>query len=75
MWPDLVVLSPSRIASLGVSCPCRGSYFLAVAATGTANNLNLSCYVLLGILCLLAAPRAFSADRMGWSRNSLSRHA
>jgi len=58
--------------------PCvrvGGFYFLAIAAAGTANNLNLSCYVLLGILCLLAAPRAFSAGRMGWSRNSLPRYA
>lgn len=56
--------------------PCvrvGGFCFLAIAATGTANNLNLSCYVLLGILCLLAAPR--NAGRMGWSRNSLPRYA
>ena len=52
-----------------------GFYCLAIAVTGTANNLNLSYYVLLGILCLLAAPRAFGAGRMGWSRNSLPRYA
>ncbi len=52
-----------------------GFYSLAIAVTGTANNLNLSYYVLLGILCLLAAPRAFGAGRMGWSRNSLPRYA
>jgi hypothetical protein len=52
-----------------------GFYCLAIAVTSTANNLNLSYYVLLGILCLLAAPRAFSAGRMGWSRNSMPRYA
>ena len=52
-----------------------GFYCLAIAVTSTANNLNLSYYVLLGILCLLAAPRAFSAGRMGWSRDSMPRYA
>ena len=50
-------------------------YNLATAVTGTTTNLNLSYYILLGVLCLLAAPRAFSAGRMGWSRNSLPRYA
>lgn len=50
-------------------------YNLAAAVTGTTTNLNLSYYVLLGVLCLLAAPRAFSAGRMGWSRNSMPRYA
>ena len=53
-----------------------GSAFnLASAVTGTTTNLNLSSYVLLAVLCILAAPRAFSAGRMGWSRNSLPRYA
>jgi hypothetical protein len=50
-------------------------YNLAAAVTGTTTNLNLSYYILLGVLCLLAAPRAFSAGRMGWSRDSLPRYA
>ena len=43
-------------------------YNLATATLGTATNLDLTYYVFLGILCLIAAPRAFSAGRMGWSR-------
>ena len=50
-------------------------YNLASAVTGTTTNLNLSYYILLGVLCILAAPRAFSAGRMGWSRNSMPRYA
>jgi hypothetical protein len=50
-------------------------YNLAAAVTGTATNLNLSYYILLGALCILAAPRAFSAGRMGWSRNSSPRYS
>ena len=50
-------------------------YNLAAAVTGTTTNLNLSFYILLGGLCILAAPRALSAGRMGWSRNSLPRYA
>ena len=50
-------------------------YNLATAVTGTTTNLNLSYYILLGVLCLVAAPRAFSAGRMGWSRNSMPRYA
>ena len=50
-------------------------YNLATAVTGATTNLNLSYYVLLGVLCILAAPRAFSAGRMGWSRNSMPRYA
>ena len=50
-------------------------YSLATAVTGTTTNLNLSYYILLGVLCLLSAPRAFSAGRMGWSRISPPRYA
>ena len=68
---------PHRFAwgLVSVLAGAGGFYSLAIAVTGTANNLNLSYYVLLGILCLLAAPRAFSAGRMGWSRNSMPRYA
>ncbi len=68
---------PHRFAwgLVSVLAGAGGLYSLAIAMTGTANNLNLSYYVLLGILCLLAAPRAFSAGRMGWSRNSMPRYA
>ena len=51
------------------------AYNLATAMTGTATNLNLTYYILLGVLTLLAVPRAFSAGRMSWSRNSMPRHA
>jgi len=50
-------------------------YNLAAAVTGTTTNLNLSYYILLGVLCLLVAPRSFSAGRMGWSRISPPRYA
>ena len=43
-------------------------YNLAAATWGTATNLDITYYVLLGVVCLIAAPRAFSAGRMGWSR-------
>lgn len=50
-------------------------YNLATAMIGTASNLNLSYYILLGVLALLTAPRAFSAGRMGWSRHGMPRYA
>jgi hypothetical protein len=50
-------------------------YNLAAAVTGTTTNLNLSYYILLGVLCLLVAPRSFSAGRMGWSRITPPRYA
>jgi hypothetical protein len=40
----------------------------------TTGNLNLSYYILLGVLALLTAPRAFSAGRMGWSRPGMVRY-
>ncbi len=69
--------APHRFAwgLVAVLAGAGGFYSLAIAVTSTANNLNLSYYILLGILCLLAAPRAFSAGRMGWSRNNLPRYA
>ena len=72
-------LTPSghRVAWGLVSFLAAGgsAYNLAAAVTGTTTNLNLSYYILLGALCILAAPRAASAGRMGWSRNSLSHYA
>lgn len=50
-------------------------YNLATATFGVAGNLNLSYYILLGILALLTAPRAFSAGRMGWSRHGMPRYS
>ena len=67
--------APLRLGALALLAGAGGFYSLAIAMTGTANNLNLSYYILLGILCLLAAPRAFSAGRMGWSRDSMPRYA
>jgi hypothetical protein len=49
-------------------------YNLAAATMGTATNLDLSYYILLGVVCLIAAPRAFSAGRMGWSRSMSPRY-
>ena len=66
---------PVAAASAGVgrwSPFCAGAasvYNLATAITGTTTNLNLSYYILLGVLCPHPAPRAFSCRRMGWSRN------
>jgi hypothetical protein len=56
-------------------CAVGSVYNLATAMTGTSSNLNLSYYILLAVLALLAAPRAFSAGRMGWSRQGVSRYA
>jgi hypothetical protein len=50
-------------------------YNLATATIGVAGNLNLSYYILLGVLALLTAPRAFSAGRMGWSRHGMPRYS
>ena len=44
------------------------AYFLASAMTGATTNLNLTYYILLAVLALIAIPRAFSAGKMGWSR-------
>lgn len=46
-------------------------YYVATAMLGTAGNLNLSAYILLGVLALLTVPRAFSAGRTGWSRKGM----
>ena len=61
-------------ALISVLAGAGSLYNLATAVTGTATNLNLSCFILLGIICLLSAPRAFSAGRMGWSRARVPRY-
>ena len=69
--------APHRVAwgLVAVVAGATTGYNLATAMTGTATNLNLTYYILLGVLTLLAIPRAFSAGRMGWSRDSLAPHA
>lgn len=68
--------TPHRLAwgLVAVMAGATTAYNLATAMTGTATNLNLTYYILLGVLTLLAMPRAFSAGRMGWSRESIARH-
>jgi hypothetical protein len=69
--------TPHRVAwgLVAVVAGATAVYNLATAMTGTATNLNLTYYILLAVLTLLAVPRAFSAGRMGWSRDSLAPHA
>jgi hypothetical protein len=55
---------------LAVLCAAGSAYNLAVALTGTVTNLNLSAYLLLAVLAILAVPRAFSSGKMGWSRSA-----
>lgn len=61
-WALLALLSGAATA-----------YFLATAMIGATTNLNLSYFILLGILTLIAIPRAFSAGKMGWSRGAALR--
>jgi hypothetical protein len=49
-------------------------YELAAAMTGVTTNLNLTYFILLGILCLIGIPRAFSTGKMGWSRGPMPRY-
>jgi len=49
----------------GVSCV----YSLIAMQEATVTNLTLLYYVLLGCLCLVAIPRAFSPGKLGWSRS------
>ena len=51
-------------------CGAASAYFLASAITGATTNLNLTYYILLAVLALISIPRAFSAGKMGWSRNA-----
>lgn len=59
---------------LAVLCSAASVYFLASAMTGATTNLNLSYYMLLAVLALISIPRAFSAGKMGWSRNAGPRY-
>ena len=61
-------------ALLAVLGGAASAYFLAAAVTGATTNLNLSYYILLAVLALIAIPRAFSAGKMGWSRNAAPRY-
>ncbi len=54
---------------LAVLSGAASAYFLAAAVTGATTNLNLTYYILLAVLALISVPRAFSAGKMGWSRN------
>ncbi len=59
---------------LALLCAAASVYFLASAMTGATTNLNLSYYILLAVLALISIPRAFSAGKMGWSRNAAPRY-
>jgi hypothetical protein len=61
-------------ALLAVLSGAASAYFLASAVTGVTTNLNLSYYILLAVLALIAIPRAFSAGKMGWSRGAAPRY-
>ena len=73
----LELSSASRRGSWGLLALLSGAasaYFLASATTGATTNLNLSYYILLAVLALISIPRAFSAGKMGWSRNAAPRY-
>jgi len=61
-------------ALLALLSAAASAYFLAAAVTGATTNLNLSYYILLAVLALIAIPRAFSAGKMGWSRSAAPRY-
>ena len=67
---------PHRVAwgLLAVLAGAGSAYYLAGAMTGTATNLDLSFYILLAVLALIAIPRAFSLGKMGWSRSMAPRY-
>ena len=50
---------------LAVLALAASAYFLAAALTGATTNLNLTYYILLGVLCIISIPRAFSPARWG----------
>ena len=60
---------------LAVLALAGSAFSLATALTGTTTNLDLTYYILLGVLFLVALPRSFSGGKTGWSRNSVSRYA
>ena len=61
-------------ALLALLSVAASAYFLASAMTGATTNLNLTYYILLAVLALIGIPRAFSAGKMGWSRNAAPRY-
>jgi hypothetical protein len=61
-------------ALLAILSGAASAYFLASAMTGATTNLNLAYYILLAVLALISIPRAFSAGKMGWSRNAAPRY-
>jgi hypothetical protein len=61
-------------ALIAVLTGAASAYELAAAMTGVTTNLNLTYFILLAILCLIAIPRAFSAGKMGWSRGPMPRY-
>jgi hypothetical protein len=67
---------PHRVAwgLLAVLAAAASAYNLAAAVTGTAGNSNLSAYIILAVLALIAIPRAFSLGKMGWSRSFAPRY-
>lgn len=56
---------------VAVLAAAGSAYNLVSATFGTAGNLNITYYILLALLALLTAPRAFSAGRTGWSRHGM----
>jgi hypothetical protein len=61
-------------ALLAILSGAASAYFLAAAVTGATTNLNITYYVLLAVLALIAIPRAFSAGKTGWSRGAAPRY-
>lgn len=59
---------------LAVLAAAASAYELATAVIGTAGNLNLSAFILMAVLALIATPRAFSRGKMGWSRSFAPRY-
>jgi len=62
-WGLIVVLAAGASA-----------YYLAAAVLRTTTSLNLTFYILLAVLALIAIPRAFSMGKMGWSRSFSARY-
>ena len=61
-------------ALIAVLSGAAAAYFLVAATIGVTMNLNLSYFILLSVLTLIAIPRAFSAGKMGWSRSASTRY-
>jgi hypothetical protein len=61
-------------ALLATLATAASVFNLAMALTSTTTNLNLTYYISLAVLALIAIPRAFSAGKMGWSRSFAPRY-